>query len=49
MGRDLARLLPLKYDAQYGVLVVSTSRARSSVGWARRLVAAARGVVAGQR
>lgn len=46
MARDLARLLALKDDAQYGVLVVSTVRARSSVGWARRLVAAAREVVA---
>lgn len=45
IARDLDRLLALKDDAQYGVLVVSSERARSSVGWARRLVAAAREVV----
>jgi hypothetical protein len=45
MARDLDRLLALKDDAQYGVLIVSSERARSSVGWARRLVAAAREVV----
>jgi hypothetical protein len=46
MARDLARLLTLKDVAQYGVLIVSRERARSAVGWARRLVAAAREVVA---
>jgi hypothetical protein len=46
MARDLARLLALKDDVQYGVLVITTTRARSSVTWARRLVAAARDVVA---
>lgn len=46
MARDLARLLALKDDAQYGVLVVSSERARSAVSWARRLIAAAREVVA---
>jgi len=46
MARDLSRLLALKDDAQYGVLIVSSERARSSVGWARRLLAATREVVA---
>lgn len=46
MARDLGRLLALKDDAQYGVLVVAAERARSAVGRARRLVAAAREVVA---
>jgi hypothetical protein len=46
MARDLARLLALKDDVQYGVLVISTIRARSSLNWARRLVTAARDVVA---
>lgn len=46
MARDLGRLLSLKDDAQYGVLVVSPERVRSAVSWARRLVAAARVVVA---
>jgi len=45
MARDLGRLLALKDDAQYGVLVVSAERARSSIDWARRIVAAAREVV----
>jgi hypothetical protein len=44
MARDLGCLLALKDDAQYGVLVVSPERARSAVGWARRLIAAAREV-----
>lgn len=46
MARDLGRLLALKDDAQHGVLIVSTERARSSVAWARRIVAAAREFVA---
>ncbi len=46
MARDLGRVLALKDDAQYGVLTVSPERARASVGWARRLAAAAREVVA---
>lgn len=46
MARDLSRLLALKDDAQYGVLIVSSERARSSVGWARRLLAATHEVVA---
>jgi hypothetical protein len=46
MARDLARLLALKDDVQYGVLVISTIRARSSLNWARRLATAARDVVA---
>ncbi len=45
MARYLGRLLALKDDAHYGVLVVSRERARSAVGWARRLVGAAREVV----
>jgi hypothetical protein len=45
MARDLGRLLALKDDAQYGVLVLSPERARSAAGWARRLVAAARTTV----
>ncbi|MHB8399432.1 MAG: hypothetical protein ACYDCI_10945 [Candidatus Limnocylindrales bacterium] len=46
MARDLGRLLALNDDAHYGVLTVSPERARTSVGWARRLAAAAREVVA---
>ena len=42
MARDLERLLGLKDDAHYGMLVLPMRRARSAVGWARRLVAAAR-------
>lgn len=42
MARDLGRLLALKDDAQYGVLIVSSERARSSVSWARRLLVATR-------
>jgi len=45
MARDLRRLLAVKDDAQYGVLVVSMERARSAVVWARRLVTAAQDVV----
>ena len=45
MARDLSRLLALKDEAQYGVLIVTSERARSSVGWARRLVTATREVV----
>ena len=45
MARDLGRLLGLKDDAQYGVLVVSPERVRSAVGWARRIVAATRETV----
>jgi hypothetical protein len=47
MARDLGRLLALKDDAQYGVLVLSPDRARSAAGWARRLVVAAREIVDG--
>ncbi len=46
MARDLGRVLALKDDAQHGVLTVSPERARASAGWARRLAAAAREVVA---
>ena len=45
MARDLSRLLALKDNAQYGVLIVTSERARSSVGWARRLLAATHEVV----
>lgn len=45
MARDLGRLLGLKDNAQYGVLVVPRDRAESAVGWARRLVEAARQLV----
>jgi len=45
MARDLERLLSLKDDAQYGVLIVPTDKAESAVAWARRLVEAARQLV----
>ena len=45
MARDLGRLLSLKDDAQYGVLVVPADRAESAVAWARRLVEAAHHLV----
>jgi hypothetical protein len=45
MARDLGRLLGLKDNAQYGVLVVPRDRAESAVGWARRLAEAARQLV----
>lgn len=41
MARDLSRLLAVKDDAQYGVLVVSSERADAAVRWAGRLVSAA--------
>jgi hypothetical protein len=45
MARDLGRLLSLKDNAQYGVVIVSKAQAESAVGWARRLVEQARDVV----
>ena len=46
MARDLARLLSLKDNAQYGVLMVPRDTAESAVAWARRLVENARQVLA---
>jgi len=45
MARDLGRLLSLKDNAQYGVVIVSRTQAESAVGWAGRLVENARDVV----
>lgn len=47
MGRDLARLLDIKDNAQYGVLFVSAKVAAQSVTWGQRMVAAAEAVVLG--
>lgn len=38
LANDLSRLLDLKDEAHYGVLAVSTKKARDAVKWARRLV-----------
>lgn len=45
MARDLGRLLALKDNAQYGVLIVPRDKAESAVAWARRLTGAAGQVV----
>ena len=45
MGKDLARLLDMKDNAQYGVLYVSETKARQAVKWALRLVSAAEKVI----
>lgn len=45
MAKDLARLLDIKDNAQYGVLFVSATVAAQSVKWAHRLVTAAETVV----
>ena len=45
MAKDLDRLIDLKDDAQYGMILISHERAKSSVTWARRLVDAAHAVV----
>jgi hypothetical protein len=45
LGKDLARLLDLKDNAQYGVIYVSEEKARQAVRWARRMVGAAERVV----
>jgi hypothetical protein len=46
MARDLGRLLNLKDNAQYGILMVPRDKAESAVAWARRLVENARQVLA---
>ena len=45
MAKDLDRLIDLKDDAQYGMILISHDRAKSSVTWARRIVDAAHVVV----
>jgi hypothetical protein len=45
MAKDLDRLIDLKDDAQYGMIMISHERAKSSVTWARRLLDAAHAVV----
>jgi hypothetical protein len=47
MGKDLARLLDIKDNAQYGVLFVSATIAAQAVKWGQRMVAAAETVVLG--
>lgn len=47
MGTNLARLLDLKDNAQYGVLYVSEANARRAVRWAQRMVTAAETTVLG--
>lgn len=47
LGKDLARLLDIKDNAQYGVLFVSATIAAQAVKWAQRMVAAAESVVFG--
>jgi hypothetical protein len=47
MGNDLARLLDIKDNAQYGVLFVSPTIAAQAVKWGQRMVAAAETVVLG--
>lgn len=47
LGKDLARPLDMKDNAQYGVIYVSEQRARQSVKWAQRMVAAVESVVIG--
>lgn len=47
MAKDLARLLDIKDNAQYGVLFVSAKVAAQSVKWGQRMVAAAETVVLG--
>ncbi len=46
MARDLGRLLAIKNNAQYGVLIVPRDKAESAVVWARRLTETATPVVA---
>ncbi len=46
LARDLRRLLGLKGNAQYGMLILPGDEAESAVTWARRLVAGARQIVA---
>jgi len=47
MSKDLARLLDLKDNAQYGVYFLSETKARQAVKWAQRMVAAAETAVLG--
>jgi hypothetical protein len=47
MGKDLARLLDVKYNSQYGILFVSPKGATQSVKWGHRMLAAAETVVLG--
>lgn len=46
MSKDLQRLLARKDSAQYGLTIVGAGEAAKMVGWAQRLVAAARTTVA---
>lgn len=46
MAKDLQRLLARKDTAQYGLTLVGAGEATKIVGWAQRLVAAARAAVA---
>jgi len=45
MGGDLARLLDMKDNAQYGMAFVTTRAAGQAVKWAQRLVAAAESII----
>jgi hypothetical protein len=47
MGKDLARLLDMKDNAQYGALYVGEAKARQAVRWAQRMVTAAERTVLG--
>jgi hypothetical protein len=47
MGKDLARLLDVKDNAQYGILFDSSTVAAQSVKWAKRMVVAAEIAVLG--
>ena len=46
MASDLDRLLDLKDNAHYGVLGVSQKEARSAVAQAKRIVTAAKAILA---
>jgi len=47
MGNDLARLLDIKDNAQYGTVFVTERTAEQAVKWAMRLTAAAEAIVRG--
>ena len=47
LGKDLARLLDIKDNAQYGVLFVSGTVVAQAVKWGQRMMAAAETVVLG--
>ena len=47
MGKNLARLLDMKDNAQYGVIYVSEAKTRQAVKWAQRTLAIAEKVVSG--